>query len=554
MVLIPAESGGLKVLLTNTVFPMGAHDNKPPRPRYRLRSKSKPEFALRSVSVATTSLVLPGCLVSLSRLSPGGEWENDSDSGESVFSIISVKEAGVHEDTEAPNVENQNTNKSGGEAETLSSGFEGWDFWDEEIIDGEKRSISKGIVETSDPAGSDWSFLNAYINEGRYDFGSCLEVLRTWVKRFPAPNRKGLEGDKAYAVLGLYSQGGLAYVKHTLDYGIDFLAQPGPVFGSHGQLATPRSPTVVELYSDASHSPDGGRSTQCSVVLWLGACILWESSRQSFTTLSSAESELVSLVHTAQVGESVQPIIEELIEQNTQLSLQGDNMASIRAFEPGTGGWRNRHLRMRSAAARERVDSGALVVQHISGEFQVADIGTKSLGSSRIIALLKLANVTGSAWSHALAQTVSPEVCVLRGLCSCSRNSSSRVLRNLIGIAEAGVAVDPTTLFVLTLLAVAQPANGQPLEPILLFSWFEWTVIVRWVWCITKGLKPYHTGSTIPPTTEPAPTEQGIGPPGIDELDAREIYTGLTLIQRARLRRQLLRGEIVEAPILSACQ
>ena len=75
-------------------------------------------------------------------------------------------------------------------------------------------------------------------------------------------------------------------------------------------------------------------------------------------------------------------------------------MASIRAFEPGTGGWRNRHLRMRSAAARERVDSGALVVQHISGEFQVADIGTKSLGSSRIIALLKLANVTGSAWSH----------------------------------------------------------------------------------------------------------------------------------------------------------
>ena len=54
----------------------------------------------------------------------------------------------------------------------------------------------------------------------------------------------------------------LAYVKHTLDYGIDFLAQPGPVFGSHGQLAMPRSPTVVELYSDASHY-----SVQCSALV-----------------------------------------------------------------------------------------------------------------------------------------------------------------------------------------------------------------------------------------------------------------------------------------------
>ena len=119
------------------------------------------------------------------------------------FSIISVEEAGEYD--EAPNVENQNPNKSGGEAETsqaykrpararrfldsggeaetLPSGFEGWDFWDEEKVDGEKRPISKGIVETSDRLDSDWSFLNACLDEGRYDFESCLEVLRTWVRR-----------------------------------------------------------------------------------------------------------------------------------------------------------------------------------------------------------------------------------------------------------------------------------------------------------------------------------------------------------------------------------
>ena len=47
------------------------------------------------------------------------------------------------------------------------------------------------------------------MEEGRYDFDSCLEVLRTCVKGFPTPIRSGLEGDKAYGVLGLYCQGGL---------------------------------------------------------------------------------------------------------------------------------------------------------------------------------------------------------------------------------------------------------------------------------------------------------------------------------------------------------
>ena len=194
LVLISDDTGGSKVLLTSTVFPLGAREDVPPKPRYRLKGKSKPEFALRPVSIVAMSPVLSEPLANLARLSPGGEWENDSDSDSGV-SVVSLQEA--------PNIECKNWLEPGMAAETPPSGLEGSEF------KGEQRLVSKGIGESFDPDDEDWSFLNAYLETGRYDFKSCLEVLRTWVKSFPTPIRKGLEGDQAYAVLGLYCQGGL---------------------------------------------------------------------------------------------------------------------------------------------------------------------------------------------------------------------------------------------------------------------------------------------------------------------------------------------------------
>ena len=90
----------------------------------------------------------------------------------------------------------------------------------------------------------------------------------------------------------------------------------------------------------------------------------------------------------------------------------------------------------------------------------MADIGTKSLAASRIIALLKLANVAGAAWSSVLKSEASPEVCMLRGLCSWSRAASSRALQSLVGITEAGMKVEPAVLFVLTLLAAVRQSQA----------------------------------------------------------------------------------------------
>ena len=236
----------------------------------------------------------------------------------------------------------------------------------------------------------------------------------------------------------------LAYLKSTIDMGIDVPFEVGSVFSDHGLLSLPRTDRVLELYTDASHSPNGERSTQSVFLLWRGVPAAWESTRQPFVTLSSAESELVCMMHGVKLAEAVQPLIDELIEGDSIVSLLGDNEAAIRAFESTPSGWRNRHLRMRALAGRERVSANLLKVTHLPGNYQVADLGTKPLARSRILQLLELMNIRSRV-------TADPGAQVARLV---SRLSLVHGAEFRIAEAVAGLA----------LLASIPGAKGQPVE------------------------------------------------------------------------------------------
>ena len=176
----------------------------------------------------------------------------------------------------------------------------------------------------------------------------------------------------------------LQYLNSTLRFGIEYQFEGGPYFSGHGLLAVPRRDQVIEVYSDASHAPCGGRSVQSFMIVWRGSPLVWESTRQSFTTLSSAEAELVGMSHAIQMSESVQPLIDELLSMDSIVALLADNSAAIRAFDSAPSGWRSRHLRMRAIAGREKIETNQLTVSHLPGEYQVADVGTKPLPRGRI--------------------------------------------------------------------------------------------------------------------------------------------------------------------------
>ena len=235
---------------------------------------------------------------------------------------------------------------------------------------------SKGIKDTQAITGAlMWS-----VTRSRPDLMFVTSKMSQWATKAPGRVREW----------GIHA---LQYVSTTMQLGLEFRSDPGPRFGSRDQLAVPREPEYLECYSDASHGSCECRSTQSTMVVWRGALVLWETSRQPFVTLSSAEAELVSMVHSIQVTDSVCPVIEELIGRDVVTSILGDNAAALSAFGSSSGTWRNRHLRMRARAGRERINAGVLNVTYVPGELQVADVGTKALPGSKLLPLLLLVNV-----------------------------------------------------------------------------------------------------------------------------------------------------------------
>ena len=251
----------------------------------------------------------------------------------------------------------------------------------------------------------------------------------------------------------------LRYVASTLSLGMEYPYETGPEFGNEGQLSVARSVGSLEIYADASHAPGGGRSTQGIIVAWRSALIFWESTKQPFVTLSSAEAELVAMIAAVQVGESITPVIEELTQTDISISLLGDNQAALTSFGPGIGSWRNRHLRMRAAAARERISAGVLSATYVPGDLQVADVGTKPLGTSRALALLSIVNVS------MLASAVPGPM-------------AAKFFGNLSSLQISGAAtVSPATLVVLALLMSAPVGQAfRPEKP-------AWTAL-----CVTEGV------------------------------------------------------------------
>ncbi|CAE7203184.1 GIP, partial [Symbiodinium sp. CCMP2456] len=201
-------------------------------------------------------------------------------------------------------------------------------------------------------------------------------------------SRCGQQATKAPGLSISLAKQALAYLQGTQDLGIEVLFVVGNLFSDHGLLALPRTEKVIELYTDASHSPGGERSMQSVFIVWRGVPVAWEATRQPFTTLSSAEAELVCMVHGIQLSEAVQPLIDELIEADSMISLLGDNEASVRAFETASAGWRNRHLRMRAVAGRERIDAGLLKVTHLPGEYQVELMTAEALAGLALLAVI----------------------------------------------------------------------------------------------------------------------------------------------------------------------
>ena len=187
-------------------------------------------------------------------------------------------------------------------------------------------------------------------------------------------------------------QGILKYLRAYPDNGILYGRAPGDL-GSHGAFTKPVDERLIQVFADSSHGPASGRSHQGLIVHWAGAPICWESSRQSLVSLSTAESELIAVVSGAQMGDAVAALVSEILGLEPEVHLLGDNLACIAIVAGPPTSWRSRHLRLRAAALREKLESGHWTLSHLPGQFLPADLLTKALSPAKFQTLLPLCGV-----------------------------------------------------------------------------------------------------------------------------------------------------------------
>ena len=140
------------------------------------------------------------------------------------------------------------------------------------------------------------------------------------------------------------------------------------------------------LYPDAAFAPNSGRSHTGWTVYWAGTPVSWRSGRQSTIALSTAESELQAILDGAVGSLGLEAML--LVEPATKV-IASDSTSAL-AIGAGTGSWRTRHLRLKSAWIQDMLSSGEIQLKHQPGLSQPADLLTKALSAQRIRALLDL--------------------------------------------------------------------------------------------------------------------------------------------------------------------
>ena len=166
----------------------------------------------------------------------------------------------------------------------------------------------------------------------------------------------------------------LQYLARTVDYGILYKANDDP---------------MLVVYSDASYAPGGGRSFGCIMAQVGGMPVSWRASKQPIITLSVAEAELYEGVAAVQLGLGVSAMVTE-IDEWPVMHLRIDNAAAQGLASEAPGSWKTRHLRVRARFLRQEAAAERLIVSHVPGSLQKADIGTKGFDLPKFRELVSL--------------------------------------------------------------------------------------------------------------------------------------------------------------------
>ena len=145
----------------------------------------------------------------------------------------------------------------------------------------------------------------------------------------------------------------------------------------------------VATYVDSSYGNEpGARSRYGFVVCLYGCPVAWKSKKSTIVALSTAEAEYDAAVEAAKTSLWIARMAAEAMRLTpAPVVMFEDNQACIKITQNLAISARTRHFDRRMWWLRNNVQTGAIVLQYVPTEHQLADILTKILPAPRFAVL-----------------------------------------------------------------------------------------------------------------------------------------------------------------------
>jgi hypothetical protein len=137
----------------------------------------------------------------------------------------------------------------------------------------------------------------------------------------------------------------------------------------------------VVCYADADYAKnvDNRRSVSGHIYTLGGMLVGWMSKTQASVTLSSTESEYVSLSMCAQEVLFIQQLLDEIFHCEKPGLIYEDNTGAIFLIKNAQVGMRTKHIDVRHHFLRDLWRKGELTVEYIRSDENVSDVMTKNV-------------------------------------------------------------------------------------------------------------------------------------------------------------------------------
>lgn len=163
----------------------------------------------------------------------------------------------------------------------------------------------------------------------------------------------------------------VGYIKNTLDYGLTYSRD------------CDISPTAF-VDADYGGCRDTRRSTSGYVFMMAGGAVTWSSKRQATVALSTVEAEYVAMSRCAQQMAWMHSWLDEVeVEYSLPGLIKGDNRGAIALTKNTKDHGKVKHIDIRHHYIRDLIRSGAISIEQVPSEDNLADVFTKPLPRDR---------------------------------------------------------------------------------------------------------------------------------------------------------------------------